>query len=117
MYGFDKGRDGQWYGAFDNVLSEAQYQELVSIIEKLPKAQEGKKSFEVFFAIEDYLVTDGEINENTGHAKLFGYCISSKEWQARTVDINITSLTKDIRYGSVLIDENGTISGMSKNIK
>lgn len=116
MYGFDKGKNGLWYGAFDNVLSEEEYQELVSVIEKLPKSQQGEKSFEVFFAIGDYLVTDGDVNRDTGRAKLFGYSVSSKEWQERAVDLNVPLCKDDIRYGNMLIDENGVILGISKKI-
>ncbi len=115
MYGFKK-EDGQWCGAFDNVLSEEEYQQLVSVIEKLPKSQQGEKSFEVFFAIGDYLVTDGDVDGDTGRAKLFGYSVSAKEWQKRSIDLNVPSLANDIRYGNMLIDENGVILGMSKKI-
>ena len=115
MYGFKK-EDGQWCGAFDNVLSEEEYQKLVSVVEMLPKSQQGENSFEVFFSIGDYLVTDGDVNKENGRAKLFGYSVSSKEWQERSVDLNITSLTNDIRYGNMLIDKNGVLLGMSKKI-
>ena len=115
MYGYTK-EDDFYRGAFDHTISEAEYEQLHTILKNLPSEQNEKKTFIVYFTIGDLLVTEGVVDKDLGKAKLFGFNIETKEWQELKVDFGIESVVKDIRCGSMVLDEEGNFLGLAKTI-
>lgn len=115
-YGYRKESDGFHYGAFDNILSDKEFRELVAVLKRLPESQENKEPYEVYFSLGDLLVTEGVIDKTTGKSKLVGYNTSTNEWESRVVEFNTPRAINDLRYGDVTLLQDGSVAGMSKRI-
>lgn len=112
MYGFKKVMN--LYQTQDNIRFKMDDIETMFKVLKILPTQNNGDSYEVIFLLGNLMVTEGNIDKETGKGSVFGFNSLTKLWTETQVSVATAGFVNLFSYGNIIINNDGVAIGAAK---